>query len=163
MQFDLRKFHWIGSPAVESSVFYMRADAPYKSVADIIKAKEPPKCGSTGTASVDYILSKVLEETVGAKFNAVQGYPGCSEIDLAVEKGEVVCRAHSTSVTMVANPLIHGTRKISIVISYRLHRREMHGQPMCPRFRKSSISIRSQHLIAVSPRLSWRREISAAR
>jgi tripartite-type tricarboxylate transporter receptor subunit TctC len=97
VQFDLRKFHWIGSPAVESSVFYMRADAPYKSIADVVKAKEPPKCGSTGTASVDYILSKVLEETVGAKFNTVQGYPGGSEIDLAVEKGEVVCRAHSTS------------------------------------------------------------------
>jgi tripartite-type tricarboxylate transporter receptor subunit TctC len=97
VQFDLRKFHWIGSPAVESVIMYMRADAPYKSVADIIKAKEPPKCGSTGTASSDYILSKVLEETVGAKFNTVQGYPGGSEIDLAVEKGEVVCRAHSTS------------------------------------------------------------------
>ena len=97
VQFDLRKFHWIGSPAVESVIFYMRADTPYKSIADIIKAKEPPKCGSTGTASSDYILSKVLEETVGAKFNSVQGYPGGSEIDLAVEKGEVVCRAHSTS------------------------------------------------------------------
>jgi tripartite-type tricarboxylate transporter receptor subunit TctC len=97
VQFDLRKFHWIGSPAVESVIFYMRADAPYKSIADIIKAKESPKCGSTGTASSDYILSKVLEETVGAKFNSVLGYPGGSEIDMAVEKGEVVCRAHSTS------------------------------------------------------------------
>ncbi len=97
VQFDLRKFHWIGSPAVESVIMYMRADAPYKSIADIIKAKEPPKCGSTGTASSDYILSKVLEETVGARFNTVLGYPGGSEIDLAVEKGEVVCRAHSTS------------------------------------------------------------------
>ena len=97
VQFDLRKFHWIGSPAVESIIMYMRTDAPFRSVADIIKAKEAPKCGSTGTSSSDYILSKVLEETVGAKFNSVQGYPGGSEIDLAVEKGEVVCRAHSTS------------------------------------------------------------------
>jgi tripartite-type tricarboxylate transporter receptor subunit TctC len=97
VQFDLRKFHWIGSPAVESVIFYMRADAPYKSIADIIKAKEPPKCGGTGTASSDYILSKVLEETVGAKFNSVLGYAGGSEIDVAVEKGEVICRAHSTS------------------------------------------------------------------
>jgi tripartite-type tricarboxylate transporter receptor subunit TctC len=97
VQFDLRKFHWIGSPAVESVIMYMRTDTPFRSVADIIKAKEAPKCGSTGTASSDYILSKVLEETVGAKFNTVQGYPGGSEIDLAVEKGEVVCRAHSTS------------------------------------------------------------------
>ena len=97
VQFDLRKFHWIGSPAVESVIFYMRADAPFKSIADVIKAKEPPKCGSTGTASNDYILSKVLEDSVGAKFNSILGYPGGPEIDLAVEKGEVVCRAHSTS------------------------------------------------------------------
>jgi tripartite-type tricarboxylate transporter receptor subunit TctC len=97
VQFDLRKFHWIGSPAVESVIFYMRADTPYKSIADVIKAKEPPKCGGTGTASSDYILSKILEELVGAKFNSVLGYAGGSEIDIAVEKGEVVCRAHSTS------------------------------------------------------------------
>ena len=96
-QYDLRKFHFIGSPAVESNIFYMRADAPYKSIADVIKAKEPPKCGSTGTASTDYILSKILEDTVGAKFNSVLGYAGGSEIDIAVEKGEVVCRAHSLS------------------------------------------------------------------
>ncbi len=97
VQFDLRKFHWIGSPAVESTIMYMRADTPYKSIADIIKAKEPPKCGGTGTASADYILSKVLEQTVGAKFNSILGYAGGTEIDIAVEKGEVVCRAHSTS------------------------------------------------------------------
>lgn len=96
-QYDLRKFHFIGSPAVESNIFYMRADAPYKSIADVIKAKEPPKCGSTGTASTDYILSKILEDTVGAKFNSVLGYAGGSEIDIAVEKGEVICRAHSLS------------------------------------------------------------------
>ena len=97
VQFDLRKFQFIGSPAVESIIFYMRADAPYKSIADVIKTKEPPKCGSTGTASSDYILSKILEDTVGAKFNSVLGYAGGSEIDIAVEKNEVVCRAHSVS------------------------------------------------------------------
>jgi tripartite-type tricarboxylate transporter receptor subunit TctC len=97
VQFDLRKFQWIGSPAIESSIMYMRADAPYKSIEDIIKAKEPPKCGGTGTASVDYILSRVLEQTVGAKFNSILGYAGGTEIDIAVEKNEVVCRTHSMS------------------------------------------------------------------
>ena len=97
VQFDMRKFRFIGSPVTEAIIFYMRADAPYKSIADIIKAKEPPKCGGSGTASSDYILSKVLEETVGAKFNTVLGYAGGTEIDLAVEKNEVVCRAHSMS------------------------------------------------------------------
>jgi tripartite-type tricarboxylate transporter receptor subunit TctC len=97
VQFDMRKFRFIGSPVTEAIVFYMRADAPYKNIGDIIKAKEPPKCGGSGTASSDYILSKVLEETVGAKFNTVLGYAGGTEIDLAVERNEVVCRAHSMS------------------------------------------------------------------
>ena len=48
VQFDLRKFQWIGSPAVESVIMYMRVDTPYRSIVDIIKAKEAPKCGSTG-------------------------------------------------------------------------------------------------------------------
>lgn len=97
VQFDMRKFRFIGSPVTEAIIFYMRADAPYKNINDIIKAKEPPKCGGSGTASSDYILSKVLEETVGAKFNTVLGYAGGTEIDLAVERNEVVCRAHSMS------------------------------------------------------------------
>jgi tripartite-type tricarboxylate transporter receptor subunit TctC len=92
VKFDVRKFSWIGTQEKNHIILYMRADAPYKSIGDVVKAKEPPKCGSTGTAGADYIVAKVLEETLGAKINTVLGYPGGSEIDVAVEKGEVVCR-----------------------------------------------------------------------
>lgn len=92
VKFDLLKFIAVGTQEKSHMVLYMRADAPYKSIGDIIKAKEPPKCGSTGTAGADYILAKILEETLGAKINSVLGYPGGSEIDVAVERGEVVCR-----------------------------------------------------------------------
>jgi tripartite-type tricarboxylate transporter receptor subunit TctC len=33
VQFDLRKFHWIGSASQDSIMFYMRADTPYKTIA----------------------------------------------------------------------------------------------------------------------------------
>lgn len=95
VRFDVRKFQWIGTQEKNHLILYMRADMPYKSVSDIVKAKEPPKCGATGTAGADYILAKVLEETVGAKINSVLGYPGGSEIDVAVERGEVICRGMS--------------------------------------------------------------------
>jgi hypothetical protein len=36
-----------------------------------------------------------LELTLGAKINSVLGYPGGNEADLAVEKGEIACRAHT--------------------------------------------------------------------
>jgi tripartite-type tricarboxylate transporter receptor subunit TctC len=92
VQYDVRKFNWIGSPEKSDVLFYMRSDAPYKSVDDIRKASTPPKCGSTGTAGTDYILARLLEDTLGLKIDTVLGYPGGSEIDLAVEKGEVQCR-----------------------------------------------------------------------
>jgi tripartite-type tricarboxylate transporter receptor subunit TctC len=92
VQYDVRKFNWIGSPEKSDVLFYMRSDAPYKSMEDIRKATTPPKCGSTGTAGTDYILARMLEDTLGLKINTVMGYPGGSEIDLAVEKGEVQCR-----------------------------------------------------------------------
>jgi tripartite-type tricarboxylate transporter receptor subunit TctC len=93
VQYDVRKFNWLGSPERSDVLFYMRTDAPYKSIADVRSAATPPKCGSTGTAGTDYILARLLEDTLGLKIETVLGYPGGSEIDLAVEKGEVQCRA----------------------------------------------------------------------
>lgn len=94
-QFDLRKFHWIGSASQDSILFYMRADTPYKNIGEIVRAKQPPSCGGSGTTSSDYIVARILELTVGAKINSVSGYQGGSDADLAVEKGEIVCRAHT--------------------------------------------------------------------
>ena len=89
VQYDVRKYNWIGSPEKSDVLLYMRSDAPYKSLEDIRKASTPPKCGSTGTAGTDYILARMLEDTLGLKIETVLGYPGGSEIDLAVEKGVV--------------------------------------------------------------------------
>src|ERR671915_1933613 len=49
VQFDWSKFNWIGTPEQTDFVFFMRGESPYKSIEDIRKAAEPPKCGSTGT------------------------------------------------------------------------------------------------------------------
>jgi tripartite-type tricarboxylate transporter receptor subunit TctC len=106
VQYDVRKFHWIGSPEKSDVLMYMRSDAPYKSIEDIRKASTPPKCGSTGTAGTDYILARLLEETLGAKIETVLGYPGGSEIDLAVEKGEVQCRGLTAAPFFGREPFI---------------------------------------------------------
>jgi tripartite-type tricarboxylate transporter receptor subunit TctC len=92
VQFDVRKFEWIGTQEKAPVMLYFRADSPYKTIADIIKASEPPKCGATGTASTGYLLAKLMEENLKAKLNTVTGYQGGSEVDVAVERGEIVCR-----------------------------------------------------------------------
>jgi tripartite-type tricarboxylate transporter receptor subunit TctC len=92
IRFDLSKMHFIGSPEKSDIILYARADAPFKSVQDMRKLPEPAKCGATGTAGADYLIARVLEDTLGIKINTVTGYAGGSEIDIAVEKGEVQCR-----------------------------------------------------------------------
>ena len=106
VQYDARKFNWIGSPEKSEVLMYMRSDAPFKSIEDIRKASTPPKCGSTGTAGTDYILARLIEETLGAKIDTVLGYPGGSEIDLAVEKGEVQCRGLTAAPYFGREPFI---------------------------------------------------------
>lgn len=112
VKFDVRRFVWIGSPVEEPILLYMRADAPYKSIADIRKAKEPPKCGSTGTSSSDYILARLLEETLPPlKIQTVLGYQGGSEIDIGVERGEVVCRGMTASPFFGREPFMSWRKK----------------------------------------------------
>ena len=92
VKFDVRKFEFIGTQEKAPTMLYFRADTPFKTLDEIVQAKEAPKCGSTGTASTGYLLAKLMEEAFKAKLNTVTGYQGGSEIDVAVERGELVCR-----------------------------------------------------------------------
>ena len=106
VQFDLPKFQWIGSLENDDMILFGRADASFKSMGDIVRAKEPPKCGSTGVGSSDYVMSKILEETIGAKVTAVTGYPGSSEIAIALERGEVACMGLTISTYFGREPFL---------------------------------------------------------
>jgi tripartite-type tricarboxylate transporter receptor subunit TctC len=92
-KFDWAKFTWIGSPERLEAQLYMRADSPYKTLEDIRRATEAPRCGGAGTGATGYFVPKVLEETLGLKFKTVTGYQSGGEIDIAVERGELHCRA----------------------------------------------------------------------
>src|SRR5262245_17238960 len=96
VQFDWAKFQWLGSPDWSDHVLYMRTDTPYKTIHDVRTASTPPKCTATATGTTGHYLPKLLEETMGTKFNIILGYPGGPEMDLAVERNEAQCRAFTT-------------------------------------------------------------------
>jgi len=91
VQFDFSKFPWIGSPEQNEILHYIRADTPYRTVEELRNAKEPPKCGSSGTGTTGHYIPRLLEEVLRIKSRIVGGYQGGAEIDLAIERGEVVC------------------------------------------------------------------------
>src|SRR3972149_1850015 len=46
VKFDWPTFSWIGSPERIDQVLYIRTDGPYKTLEDIRKAAEPPRCAA---------------------------------------------------------------------------------------------------------------------
>ena len=91
VQFDWFKFSYIGSPEKTDRIFYARADTGIKTLEDMRTVAETPKCGSTGIGSSAYYFPRLLQDTFGLKLMLVPGYPGASDVNLAIEKNEVQC------------------------------------------------------------------------
>ena len=114
VQFDWSKFTWVGSTTPTSPLLYMWANTPYKTIHDVRTATVPPKCGATGTGNTGYYLPRLLEEAIGAKFQVVTGYQGGADIEIAVERGEVQCRAFTIQVFYGREPF-HTWRSKNLV------------------------------------------------
>jgi tripartite-type tricarboxylate transporter receptor subunit TctC len=95
VMFDWAKFVWIGSPEQTQRIIYIRSDSPIKTVDDLRSTADAPRCGATALGTVGHYFPRLVEEALGVKFNLVLGYPGAAEIDLAIQKNEVQCRAGS--------------------------------------------------------------------
>lgn len=104
--FDWGKFGWVGSTENTPWLLYMSTKTPFKTIADVRGAAEAPKCSATGTGTSGHFIPKLLEESLGAKFNLVMGYKGGAEQDLAFERGEVVCRSLSIPTFFAREPFI---------------------------------------------------------
>ncbi len=112
VKYDWSKFAWIGSPVKGESQMTMRSDAGFKSFDDMRNAKQPARCGTTGTSSSDYILSRLLEDIFPPlKIHTVLGYPGGPELDLAIERGEIQCRAFTIETFFAREPYITWKKK----------------------------------------------------
>jgi tripartite-type tricarboxylate transporter receptor subunit TctC len=96
VKFDVLKFAWVGSTAVEGTVFALRTDLPYKTVDDLLKAKSPLMVGATGVTDVSGVFAIMLREYVGLNIKLII-YPSSAEVMLAVERKEVDGRAGTYS------------------------------------------------------------------
>ena len=132
VQFDWAKFGWIGSTENTPWLLYMKSDAPYKSIDDVRKASQAPKCSATGTGTSGHFIPKLLEEALGAKFNVMMGYQGGAEQDLAFERGEVVCRALSIPTFFAREPFSTWRKKNLVRILVQTGRKRDPRAPDVP-------------------------------
>jgi tripartite-type tricarboxylate transporter receptor subunit TctC len=86
VRFDLASFNWIGSINSEVAVIAAWHTAPHKSVKDLFE-KELIVGGTTGVDPET--TPRLLNALLGTRFKIVNGYPGTTEIILAMERGEL--------------------------------------------------------------------------
>ncbi|HTF91830.1 MAG TPA: tripartite tricarboxylate transporter substrate-binding protein [Verrucomicrobiae bacterium] len=132
VQFDWAKFGWVGSTENTPWLFYMNSNTPFKTIEDVRKAKEAPKCSATSSGTSGHFIPKLLEEAVGAKFTVVMGYQGGAEQDLAFERGEVVCRALSIPTFFAREPFTTWRKKNMVRILLQTGRKRDPKMPDVP-------------------------------
>lgn len=113
LQFDARKFHWIGAlgPTIETMVSWHTTGV--KSLADV--QQKEIVVGSTGKGSATYIMPTVMNELFGTKLKIVAGYRGGSDINVAMERGEVGGRNNSWTSWKSTKPAWLKEQKVHIL------------------------------------------------
>ena len=87
IQFDARKFHWLGSPQQEIGLFILSTKTGLHSIDDL-KTREVT-VSSTARNSPTSIYSRILNATIGTKLKPIEGYAGSQACLIALERGEV--------------------------------------------------------------------------
>lgn len=95
MQFDTRKFHWLGTIAQTVETMAVWHTTGVKSIDDV--KKRETVAGASGKGAITYTLPTLMNEVLGTKFKVVTGYQGGNRINLAMERGEVDARNNTWS------------------------------------------------------------------
>lgn len=89
IEFDARKFSWVGSVAGSTPVCIIRTDTGVKTVKDLIDRSETVAFGGLAPGSNPSDVPRLLKELVRANVRVVEGYDGTAAIATAIERGEI--------------------------------------------------------------------------
>jgi tripartite-type tricarboxylate transporter receptor subunit TctC len=87
VQFDARKFEWIGNMNSDYDACLVANASPVKTVDDFYKYETA--VGASGAGAQSFTFPTVYRDLLGMKFKVVAGYPGTPERMLALERGEL--------------------------------------------------------------------------
>lgn len=97
VNYDLKKFTWLGRFVSEPQTFVVKADSRFKTFEDMINSKQQFKISATGVGASEYVNALALKMAFNLPAEIVTGYDGSKEADLAVIRGEVDATSGSFS------------------------------------------------------------------
>lgn len=103
VRYDVRQFNWLGTTGISNQMGVTWHTSGVTSI-DQAKQKEL-MTGATGAGAGTAIFPTVLNSVIGTRFKLVIGYNRSSDIDLALERGEVESHhSYSYSSLMRSHP-----------------------------------------------------------
>ena len=93
IQFDANKFIWIGNPIADNNTMAAWTDSGVTSIEEA-KRREYVVGANGITASAQY--PQAMNVLLGPKFKIITGYPGGTDINLAMQRGEVAIRGQNS-------------------------------------------------------------------
>lgn len=89
IEFDGRKFRFIGAPTPDSIVCAARKESGFKTLSETINAPQPLILGGTAPGSTTDDAPKILAAALGMNLKLVSGYGGTANIRQAADGGEI--------------------------------------------------------------------------
>ena len=86
-KFDARQFAWLGSVTKDTTVCISWNTSPIKTWNDVMSRQFT--AGGEGAAGDPDIFAKLYKNVFGAKIRLATGFPGTSDVTLAMQRGEV--------------------------------------------------------------------------
>jgi len=123
IEFDARKFEWIGLPAGDSSSCAVTKTGGVTNTDQWFAVKVPVKIGAMAPGSVTSDIPKILKAALNLPIQIVEGYKGTAEIRLAADSGEVDggCWGWETIKIMWQKGIESGNTKVLIQMLPKKH------------------------------------------
>jgi tripartite-type tricarboxylate transporter receptor subunit TctC len=126
VQYEARRFNWIGSLTSDVSVALAWHTRPFKSLDDARKLEMI--VAGTGPGSDSVIFPYILNGVLNTKFKVVTGYLGATDYLRAIERGEADGTAGVSWSTLTASqPTWIGDKKINVLVQLGLKRNPAMG------------------------------------
>ena len=137
IQYEAKKFSWIGSISSDVSLVLSWHTRPFKSIEDVRKSEMV--VAGTGSGADSVIFPYILNGILGTKFKVVTGYPGAADFLLAVERQEADGTAGvSWSGLNAAKPEWIANKRINVMVQLGLKKHPgMGAAPLVMEFAKN--------------------------
>jgi tripartite-type tricarboxylate transporter receptor subunit TctC len=89
IEFDARKFEWVGVPMQESNACVLTKASGITSLEKWKSSPTPVKIGATAPGDPTYNIPLILKQVLGVPVQVVGGYKGIAGILVAAESGEI--------------------------------------------------------------------------